>query len=290
MRSAFGLVLVLGVALAGFAVYMVQGYLNQTQAQVQDLATERAKVGELVEVLAVNRAMRFGEELKKEDVQKIYLQKAYLPEGVFVEVDALFPKDAKPRYIQRQIEKFEALATIKVTEPGQAPGLRLRDGMRAFAIEVDATSGVSGFVKPDDLVDVFWTGVAGTEGREITQRILGSARIIAVDQSSDSDAVQAAVARTVTVEVTAAQVAILAQAQNTGRLNLSLVGQTGDAASTEPDETPVVTDTNSMLGRTEEVVIEQAPEPVAETCYTRERKGTELIQTPVDCATGLPLQ
>jgi pilus assembly protein CpaB len=284
MRSAFGLVLVLGVALAGFAVYMVQGYLNQTQAQVEDLATERAKVGELVEVLAVSRAMKFGEELKKEDVQKIFLQKAFLPEGVFIEVDALFPKDAKPRYIQRQIEKFEALAAIKVTEPGQAPGLRLADGMRAFAIEVDATSGVSGFLKPDDLVDIIWTGVAGSEGREMTRGILSKIRVIAVDQSSDSDAVQAAVARTVTVEVTAPQVAILAQAQNTGKLNLSLVG------SNSEESVDIQVDTNTMLGIEQEVIIEEAPEPVAEVCYTRERKGTELIQTPVDCATGLPLQ
>ena len=39
MRMVFGLVLLAGVALAGFAVYMVQGYVNAYQDQ---LARERA--------------------------------------------------------------------------------------------------------------------------------------------------------------------------------------------------------------------------------------------------------
>ncbi len=39
MRMVFGLVLILGLALAGFAVYMAQGYISQTQAE---LARERA--------------------------------------------------------------------------------------------------------------------------------------------------------------------------------------------------------------------------------------------------------
>ncbi|GHC49262.1 Flp pilus assembly protein CpaB [Neogemmobacter tilapiae] len=284
MRSVFGLVLVLGVALAGFAVYMVQGYLNQTQAEVQNLASERAKVGELVEVLAITKPLKFGEELKPEDVQKIYLQKAFLPDGVFIEVDALFPKDAKPRYIQRQLEKFEALTAVKVTEPGQAPGLRLSPGMRAFTIEVDAISGVSGFIKPDDRVDVFWSGTVGSEGKSITQSILFQLRVIAVDQSSNTDAVQATVARTVTVEVTSDQVAVLAQAQNTGSLRLSLAGTDAQA----PDA-PIITTTETMLGIVEAPVIEAAPVVAEEVCTTRERKGTEVVETPIDCATRQPL-
>ena len=31
MRTVFGLVLVVGLALAGFAVYMAQGFISQTQ-------------------------------------------------------------------------------------------------------------------------------------------------------------------------------------------------------------------------------------------------------------------
>ena len=39
MRMVFGLVLVVGLALAGFAVYMAQGFISQTQSQ---LAAEQA--------------------------------------------------------------------------------------------------------------------------------------------------------------------------------------------------------------------------------------------------------
>jgi pilus assembly protein CpaB len=281
MRMVFGLVLVVGFALAGFAVYMVQGYLDQTQQRAEALASERQKIGELVQIYAVNKPLKYGDVLTKEDVRAIYLQKEFLPEGTFSDAEILFPKDAKPRFVIRQLDKFEPILKSKVTEPGETAGLtsRLAPGKRAFAIKVDVTSGVSGFLKPDDLVDVYWTGNAGVENTEFTQLIESSVKIIAVDQNENSDALGAQVARTVTVEVTPQQVARLAQAQNTGRLNLSLVG----AASEETVAVDNV-DTNKLLGIAEEVQLEApAPEKV---CTIRERKGAEFVERETECPPG----
>ena len=59
--------------------------------------------------------------------------------------------------------------------------------MRAFTIRVDATSGVSGFLRPSDRVDVYWSG--RSEIGEVTQLIEAGVRIIAIDQSADEDRV-----------------------------------------------------------------------------------------------------
>jgi pilus assembly protein CpaB len=91
--------------------------------------------------------------------------------------------------------------------------------MRAFALRVDVASGVSGFVRPGDRVDVYWTGrPPGRNEGEFTKLIDTNVRIIAIDQTADEDR-NSPLARTVTVEATPQQVASLAQAQATGRLS-----------------------------------------------------------------------
>ena len=277
MRMMFGLVLLVGMALAGFAVYMAQGYINQTESALNQERAFRAKVGELVEVYVAAEQLKYGDTLEKDAVKKIYWQKSALPEGVFTDEAALFPPDEeKPRYVLRPMEVNEPLLALKVTEPGQPAGLTgaLDPGMRAFAINVDASSGVSGFVYPGNYVDVYWTGNDGT--REITRLIESSVNVIAIDQTAVGDATAAAVvAQTVTVQVSQEQVARLAQAQATGKLALSLVGSPSEAAADK-----VEVDSASLLGIVEQEVVEVEAEKV---CTIRNRKGGEVVEIPIPC-------
>jgi pilus assembly protein CpaB len=274
----FGLVLVVGLGLAGFAVYMVQGYLSQTQSQLAAERAARLKAGPMVEVYVVNKPLNYGDPLTKDDVQKVLWQEAALPETIFREEEVLFPVGSAPRYVLRQMEKFEPVLAVKVTEPGEDAGLtsRLTKGMRAFAIKVDVASGVSGFVQPNDAVDVYWTGNTTTSSSEITQLIESAIKVIAVDQtSSDDRSGGALVARTVTVEATPEQVARLAQAQATGRLALSLVGSGDNIAASN-----VEVDQNALLGIVQREIV---PVEAAEVCSVRERKGAEMVNTPIPC-------
>ncbi|MEN9411089.1 MAG: Flp pilus assembly protein CpaB [Pseudomonadota bacterium] len=281
MRMIFGLVLLAGMALAGFAVYMAQGYINQTESALNEERAFRQKVGTLVEVYVVNKPLAYGEPLTKDDVQTIYWQESALPEGTFTDEATLFPEDEdKPRFVLRQMEKFEPILAAKVTEPGQPAGLTgaLDKGMRAFAIKVDATSGVSGFVYPGNFVDVYWTGNGGNN-IEMTQLIESALNVIAIDQTAAGATTGGAViAQTVTVQATPEQVARLAQAQATGRLALSLVGQPGDVI-----DGTVEVNMESLLGI-------NAPEEVAEVevqaekvCTIRNRKGGEVVEIPIPC-------
>lgn len=283
MRGMFGVVLAVGVGLAGTAVYLAQGYINQTESQLAAERQRAAEIGELVQVWVVNKPMAYGSVLTKEDVDEAYLQVSRLPEGIF-EVDAqddepiLFPGDYDdPRFVLRSMEAYEVVLASKVTEPGEPAGLtgQLSAGMTAFAIKVDVSTGVSGFLQPGDRVDIYWTGQNQLTGQQVTQLIESAVRIVAVDQNTTESATGATVAQTVTVEAARSQVARLAQAQNTGDMSLSLVG---NVAANEGG--PIEVDQNGLLGIEEsQIIAQEAPE----VCTITTRRGAETVETPIPC-------
>lgn len=288
MRLIFGLVLIVGIGLAGFATYMAKNYIDQYRQQLAEERAQRGPAIETVNVIVAKRDLKYGEELTKDAVAMVSYPKNALPEGVFTTADSLFPENARgPREVLRRMQAREVILAAKVTEPGQPAGIsaRLEPGMRAFAIEVDATRGVSGFLRPGDAVDVYWTGKLGnaelrTEGDssgDVTKLIESQMQLIAIDQSADEDITEARVARTVTVSATPQQVAALAQAQATGRLSLSLVGATDDTVAEV-----VEVDQTRLLGiqQREEAAPEVAEE---ERCVVRSRRGSEVVITEIPC-------
>ncbi|GGD39876.1 Flp pilus assembly protein CpaB [Sinisalibacter lacisalsi] len=285
MRAVFSFVLIIGVGLAGFAVYMAKGVFDDYQ---KALATERAARGQVVpttEVYVVEQAMRYGQQITKENVRAVMWPKSAVPEGTYTAFEELFPEGEKQfRTVLRAMEKDEAIMKVKVTEPGEDAGVsaRLASGKRAFAIKVDVASGVSGFISPGDRVDVYWTGQTGSRreagGGEVTQLILTNVHIIAIDQRADLDRTAPLVARTVTVEATPDQVGRLNLAQNTGRLTLALVGHSDETVARD-----VLIDQNALLGIEVEETVEAPKEP---TCTVRTRRGGEIIVTEIPCPTN----
>ena len=288
MRLVFGLVLVVGVGLAGFAVYMAQSYIQGYQTQLANERANRAPGIDTVDVYVATKALKYGQELNEDDVRLTAFPQGSLPDGVFKTEEELFPNGTGDmRTVLRSIEKNEAILAVKVTTPGEEAGItsQLARGMRAFAINVDVSSGVSGFLRPGDRVDIFWTGrvAAGLrpqiEGRgngDVTMLIETNVQLIAVDQMADRDVTDAIIARTVTVSVRPEQVAALAQAQSSGRLSLSLVGADDDSVAEA-----ISVDQRGLLG-IEEQIVEAAPME-KEVCTIRTRRGADVIETPIPC-------
>ncbi|MCX8508749.1 MAG: Flp pilus assembly protein CpaB [Rhodobacteraceae bacterium] len=288
MRMVFGLVLIVGLALAGFAVYMAQNYMAQMQSQRDALLAAQNSAPKLVDVIVAKKALKYGARFTIDDLDVVKWQADKLPEGVFNSIKAAQGADpalkpvflegeTRPRAVLRSVEINEPLLASKITEPGVDAGImaNISPGMRALAINVDVSSGVSGFLRPGDRVDVYWSGNAN--GREVTKLIQVGVRLIAIDQSADADRTdETQIARTVTVEATSEQVAALAQAQQSGRLTLALVG-TGDTA----DVGAIEVDRNSLLG-----ITEAAPAPVAapeKVCTIKTNKGGEVVETQIPC-------
>ncbi len=277
MRLVFMLVLLLGVGLAGSAVYMAQGYIGQTRAELEAARAAAARVVETTPVFTARKPLRYGEQLTDEAVMVVQWPKQALPENAITSREDLFPDADTPRFVMRAMEPGEPLLPVKLTRPGQEAGItaRLTPGMRAFTIDVNVSTGVAGFLRPTDRVDIYWTGRTG-DG-DVTRLLEPGMKVIAVDQSADQDRTQSAViARNVTVEATPTQVAALALAQSTGRLSLALVGVADDL----PGEA-VQMDRRSLLG-----IVQEAPAEVVEapqSCSVRTRRGGEVTVIPIPC-------
>lgn len=276
MRLVFGLVMLLGIGLAGAAVYLAKDFFAQQQYELAKARALEEAIVPTVDVFVVNKQMRYGQRLTVNDVKVVKWPEAAVPNGAFTDPDELFPDGPDvQRSILRTMEPEEAVMSVKVTGPGQDAGVssRLSPGMRAFAIQTDVTSGVSGFLRPGDSVDIYWTGKL--QGQNSTKLIDKNVRIIAINQSADEDRNSPIVARTVTVEVNPRQIASLATAQSTGRLSLSLVGADDEIVSDD-----VEIGQRELLGIEEEEVVVV---PKEEKCFIRRRNGEEVISIEIPC-------
>jgi len=274
MRLVFGLVLLLGIGLAGFAVKVAMERFEQYQTA---LARQQQAIIPTTQVFVVNRQLRYGEQISHQDVQAVRWPADFVPFGAYTSLEDIFPAgDEDLRTVLRTMEQHEPLLATKVTAPGEDAGVasRLEQGMRAFSMRVDVVAGVSGFLRPGDRVDVYWTGT-GRTGESITRLIRSNVQIIAIDQIADSDRNNPTIARTITIAAPPQEIAALTQAQASGSLTLALVGINDDS------ETQTVEfSRDSLFGEREEV----AAAPVApEVCTVRNRRGADVVITEVPC-------
>lgn len=273
MRAVFGLVLLIGMGLAGFAVYMVKGYFDNQAILLQQERQRAASAIVTVDVYAPNRPVTYGELLTPEDVTVIKYARDYLPEGVFQTEEELFPAGPEvPRVVILPMQVNEPVLASKVTEPGASRGLTalVDPGMRAFPIEGRVAAGF-GILRPNDRIDLYWTGRL-RNGSEVTNLLKSGLQIIAVTGDPENTGGP----QSVVVQVTPEEVALLTQAENSGILTLSLVGS-GDQSTASS----ITVDTAAITGEQEVVVQEEEPEP--EVCFRTERRGTQIVQIETAC-------
>ncbi len=271
MRIVFGLVLIVGVALAGFAVYIAQDRFAQYQNALRE---QRNAIIETTEVYVVNTQLRYGQTLRPEHVQAVLWPADHVPFGAFQTLEEIFPEGTDvPRTVLRVMERDEPILLSKVTAPGRDAGLAssLQNGNRAFALQVDVTSGVAGFLRPGDRVDVYWTGNA--RGETVTRLIREAVQIIAIDQITDEDRNNPVVARTITIEALPQEIAALNLAQASGRLTLALVGVEDDTVVQEEIEVSV----NDIIGE------EEAQTEAPRICTVRQRNGGQVTTVQIPC-------
>jgi len=268
-------ILGIGLALAGFGVYMAQTYVSQTQAALAAAqARSAAQVSTpMVQVMVATRALRYGEPIAADAVRAVAWPADSVPPGAFSNLADIIPDASRPRVVLRAMEPMEAILDVKVTAPGQPAGIAaiLTPGYRAFTIRVDQNSGISGTLRPSNTVDIYWTG-RRSDGGEVTRLLSSGVRIIALDENADQDRNFSGVPRSVTIEAEAETVATLAQGQSTGRLSLSVVGLDDTTALSQ-----IQVDGRSLLG------IETVVAPVQERCTVRTRRGSDVVMIEIPC-------
>jgi len=209
----------LGAALGGGVVFLV--LTCQREVYFPHAVAEP----ETVRVLVARQPLSYGTAIRAEHLQWHEWPKAAVPPGAFTSAEALLGvTDDQHRFVLRRIEAGEPILESKITRFGESPRRMMNLGAdrRAVSFQVDAASGVSGFVAAGDRVDVLLTRTL--EGRLVTSVILQGITIIAIDYQSGTGPSSPRLGRAVTVEVDTVQAQKLALAQQVGRLSLVLRG------------------------------------------------------------------
>jgi pilus assembly protein CpaB len=212
---ALGVAIVLGLV----AVYIANIVFSAREKQVAVSPQGTTKVA----VAAV--PLDFGVDITADKVRFIDYPTASLPAGSFRSMAELLPA-GKRRTALRPISTNEPILASKLTGEGQNATIAalLPDGMRAAAVRINDVSGVAGFIKPNDSVDVLVTRqtVGADGGEQVSDVLLQNIRVMALDQDAKSADGQPIIAKTATLEVSPLDAQKLALAQQVGSLSLVL--------------------------------------------------------------------
>jgi pilus assembly protein CpaB len=207
----------LGVALllAFGAVFIANNYLTKSQA--------KADLGGTTKVAVAAVPLAYGMDITPDKIRFADFPNNSLPAGAFTNAAQL---TGKKHVALMPIGINEPILSAKISGEGQGASIAalLPEGMRAASVRINDVSGVSGFVQPNDSVDVLITRTiaGGTGSVQMTDVLLQNARVIAIDQEAKNSDGSPKVAKTATLEVTPLDAQKLALAQEAGSLSLVL--------------------------------------------------------------------
>lgn len=190
-----------------------------------------------VEVLAATRDLIRGDVLMPTDFKWIL----WPEDGLSFN---LFDKDSFPdatieltgRAVLEPIFANEPISQQRLLSVagGTTMSTRVSEGYRAFAAPIDAMKGVSGFVLPNDRVDLIWIfqdeQPSEVTGEMVTfqtaQHLMQNVRVLSVDQATNQIAVQGGFinARLVNIEIKPEHAEVLAIAMAEGQVFYTLRG------------------------------------------------------------------
>jgi len=226
MRSRSLIVLAAALFIGLIAVLIANGVFTGVEQQQAKVAEQSRQV----RIVVAAQDVAFGTPLSAQNVRLAQWPASSVPAGAFTTLE-----DAtRARVALRPLVTGEPVLASKVSgENGRATlSANLPAGQLAFAVPIDAVAGAGGFVRPGDMVDVLVTrqipGDGSTQSDKMTDVILESIPVLAVDQVSDPNSTDPALGKTATLQVDSFGAQKLALAQQLGVISLAL-RKVGDA-------------------------------------------------------------
>jgi pilus assembly protein CpaB len=212
---ALGVAVILGLV----AVLIANAYLSGRERQLASSPEG------MVRVAVAALPLEYGADITPDKVKFVNYPSTSLPPGTYQSVALLLP-EGKRRVALRPIQVNQPLLAADLSGEGQNASIAalLPDGMRATTVRINDVSGVAGFVKPNDTVDVLITRqpIGGGDGKQVTDVLLQNIRVIAMDQDAAGANGAPVVSRTATLEVTPVDAQKLVLGQQLGSLSLVL--------------------------------------------------------------------
>lgn len=228
MQNRLKIALVVAVFFGLIAAYGIYNFLSQRQKTEEALRAANQDI--IVAAQDIPPGTTFNEETMKKGLTKTTpWPKTSIPAGAF----------SSPQQIVGKVNRVKILANEPILESrlaGEGAGLtvRLEAGKRALALRVDEIVGVSGFILPDDRVDVILTTtpLGNTQDTKISKIVLQNKRVLSVAQSTEQKEGKPQLARSITLEVTPEEAEKLSLASQEGSIALALRGLGDDAQTT----------------------------------------------------------
>ena len=219
MNSRNIIIAVVAIVIGLIAVFLGNAYFSGVEERSAQLA-EKNKMSRIVVAM---QDMSFGTAVTEQNVRLANWPADSVPEGAFTSIaDA-----TKNRVALRPIVIGEPVLASKLSGNGRATlSANLPTGMLAFTVTISPDSGVGGYVRPGDIVDVLLTRqIPGddTKGYEkMTDVVLQAVPVLGIDLISDDKQTKPAIGKTATLQVTTMQAQKLALATKIGALDLAL--------------------------------------------------------------------
>ena len=228
MQNRLKIALVVAVFFGLIAAYGIYNFLNQQRKEADSLRALNQNVVVAARDIPPGTILN-DEALKKGLIKTTPWPKSSIPTGAF----------SSPQQIVGKVNRVKILANEPILESrlaGEGAGLtvRLEAGKRALALRVDEIVGVSGFIVPDDRVDIILTTTpqGGAQDAKISKIVLQNKRVLSVAQSTEQKDGKPQLARSITLEVTPEEAEKLSLATSEGQIVLALRGLGDDAQLT----------------------------------------------------------
>jgi pilus assembly protein CpaB len=213
--------LAVAVLIGLVAVFLMRSYVGAPKSA----PAAGSPQGQVPVVVAAGAIAR-GATLQPAMLKVVDYPQASVPAGAFHSVAEINPPNTPARLAIASMVQDEPVLAAKVSGPGAKfhMAVSLTPGMRAVTLRSNEIAGVAGFVLPGDRVDILLTRSVGNGNRTtpITQVLMQSIEVLAVDQLDNQDANKPAVARAITIQVTPQQAQQISLAQAVGNVSLSL--------------------------------------------------------------------
>jgi pilus assembly protein CpaB len=225
MQNRLKIALVVAVFFGLIAAYGIYNFLSHRQKEADSLRAANQ------DIVVAAQDIPPGTTLNDEAVKKGMLKttpwpKTSIPAGAFSSTQQIIGK----------VNRVKILANEPILESrlaGEGAGLtvRLEAGKRALAVRVDEIIGVSGFIVPDDRVDIILTTIplGADQSNRISKIVLQNKRVLSVAQSTEQKDGKPQLARSITLEVTPEEAEKLSLASQEGQIVMALRGLGDDA-------------------------------------------------------------
>ena len=210
---ALGVAIILGLA----AVLIANAYLSGRERQIA------AATPTMTRIAVASMPLAYGGEVTPDKVKFVAYPAASLPPGHYKTIAELLPQ-GKRRVALRPIQPNQPLLASDLSGEGQSATIAalLPDGMRATTVRINDVSGVAGFVKPNDSVDVLVTRQAINGKEQVTDVLLQNVRVIAMGSDAVGADGKPSPTNSSTLEVTPLDAQKLVLGQQLGQLSLVL--------------------------------------------------------------------